>query len=359
MPWCQGRGWQPWLETDDELLAEWLAHRELFVKAALCGSCVATIAGANTHHPVRAYLAGLEWDGVPRLSLWLTTYLGAYDAPPEYVHAVGRAWLISLVARAMRPGCQVDHLLILEGPQGARKSSALRALVPDPAWFTDNISALGTKDSAQDLRGKWLIELSDLSAMKRTEVERIKAAISHPVDHYRPSYGRYSRDFPRQCVFAGTTNEHAYLFDSTGNRRFWCLKIGRIDLAGLAAVRGQLWAEARHAFDAGEKWHLEPAVELLAATEQAKRREEEPFTGPVLDWVAQTTAAEFHIVDIMRGIGIADTSKHTKAEAMRIAAILRDAGYASRHTKHGKAWRKVTPAEVSPEVSPGVVITYD
>jgi putative DNA primase/helicase len=95
---------------------------------------------ANTHHPVRAYLAGLEWDGVPRLSLWLTTYLGAYDAPPEYVHAVGRAWLISLVARAMRPGCQVDHLLILEGPQGARKSSALRALVPDPAWFTDNIS---------------------------------------------------------------------------------------------------------------------------------------------------------------------------------------------------------------------------
>ena len=109
---------------------------------------------------------------------------------------------------------------MLEGAQGVGKSSALAALVPNPEWFADEISDLGSKDSAQDLRGKWILELAELSALKRGDIERTKAFMSRSVDHYRPSYGRRSQDFPRQCVFAGTTNADAYLGDETGNRRF-------------------------------------------------------------------------------------------------------------------------------------------
>ena len=128
--------------------------------------------------------------------------------------------------------------------------------MPSPNWFADEISDLGSKDSAQDLRGKWIIELAELSAMKRGDIERTKAFMSRAIDHYRPSYGRRSQDFPRQCVFAGTTNADTYLGDETGNRRFWPVKVGHIDLAGLREVRDQLWAEAVAAFKAGEKWWL-------------------------------------------------------------------------------------------------------
>src|SRR5688572_12569501 len=129
--------------------------------------------------------------------------------------------MIAAVARIHRPGCKADHALILEGAQGRQKSSAIAALVPDEMWFTDSIADLGTKDSAQDLAGKWLIELGELSSLKRPEVERIKAFMSRSTDHYRPSYGRRSQDFARQCVFAGSTNSDAYFTDETGNRRFW------------------------------------------------------------------------------------------------------------------------------------------
>ena len=122
-------------------------------------------------------------------------------APSPIANAFGRKFLISAVARVMRPGCKVDHLLLLEGKQEVSKSMTLRALVGDDGWFTDEIADLGTKDSAQNLRGKWIIELSELSAMRRSEVEKVKAYISRQVDHYRPSYGRRSVDVPRQCVF--------------------------------------------------------------------------------------------------------------------------------------------------------------
>ena len=155
----------------------------------------------------------------------------------------------------MRPGCKVDHLPILEGRQGGLKSTALNTLVGDD-WFTDQIADLGTKDSCQDLRGKWVIELSELSAIRPREVEKVKAYITRRCDHYRPSYGRHSVDFPRQTVFVGTTNAKEYLSDSTGGRRFWPVQCTTIDIPALAADREQLWAEAVDAYHQGEAWWL-------------------------------------------------------------------------------------------------------
>ena len=125
-------------------------------------------------------------------------YMGVTDT--AYARAVGRKWMVQAVARVYRPGCKADHALILEGPQGAFKSTACTVIAMSPDWFADEIADLGSKDSAQDLRGKWIIEIGELSAMRRSEVERVKAFISRCIDHYRPSYGRRSQDFPRSCV---------------------------------------------------------------------------------------------------------------------------------------------------------------
>jgi hypothetical protein len=242
MPWRRGEGWRAWTDDDDTGLAEWCQHHRIMTKPAAVMPAVYRVAADHPHHPVHDYVESLAWDGVPRLDTWPERYLGATIEPgrEEYLRQVGRRWFISLVARGSDEGCKVDHLLVLEGRQGAGKSSALAALVPEPGWFTDEIADLGSKDSAQDLRGKLLIEIAELSALRRGEVERIKAYLSRSTDHYRPSYGRRSRDFPRQCVFAGTTNSDAYLQDETGNRRFWGVKVGTIDLDALKRDRDQL-----------------------------------------------------------------------------------------------------------------------
>jgi putative DNA primase/helicase len=237
-----------------------------------------------------------------------------------FVRQAGRRWFLSAVARVYRPGCKADCAVILEGPQGAGKSSALAALVPDPEWFADDIADLGCKDSAQDLRGKWIIELGELSAMRRAEVERTKAFMSRAVDHYRPSYGRRSQDFPRQCVFAGTTNADAYLGDETGNRRFWPVKVGTIRLGALREVRDQLWGEAVAAFEAGEKWWLDAEVEAAAAEEQGERRIVDPWEERVLQHAVGRK--EIGIDAALEELGV-PVERRGQGEANRIARILR------------------------------------
>jgi putative DNA primase/helicase len=205
LPW-DTRSNRPWSEFDDLAATEWMQDSSvgILVGPTVVRDAVQRVAYENRFHPVLKYLEGLAWDGDERLSRWLTTYLGAPQS--ALTDAVGRKFLISAVARVVRPGCQADHMPILEGPQGTLKSTALRTLVGDD-WFTDQISDLGTKDSCQDLRGKWIIELSELSAVRRSDVERVKAYVSRRVDHYRASYGRRSGDVPRQNVFCGSTND--------------------------------------------------------------------------------------------------------------------------------------------------------
>ena len=142
-------------------------------------------------HPVRDYLDALRWDGVPRLEHWTITYLGAEDTPLN--RAFGSRWMISAVARIMQPGAKADHMLILEGPQGAKKSSALKALA-GADWFTDELAEIGSKDAAQQMRGIWIIEIAELDAISRAEVSRIKAFLTRTTDRYRPPYERYIVD---------------------------------------------------------------------------------------------------------------------------------------------------------------------
>jgi putative DNA primase/helicase len=216
-----------------------------------------------------------------------------------------------------------------------------------PEWFSDEISDLGSKDSAQDLRGKWIIELAELSAMKRGDIERTKAFMSRGVDHYRPSYGRRSQDFPRQCVFAGTTNAETYFGDETGNRRFWPVKVGAIDITGLREERDQLWAEAVVAFKAGEKWWLTAEVEKAAAEEQAERRIADPWEQPLLEWAGRQVNP-VSIPEALTALSV-PVERHDQAGANRVARIFKAAGWERKQHRagRGRTWG-YRPPEVSP-----------
>jgi predicted P-loop ATPase len=338
MPWRAGPDWREWTDTDDIRLAEWCQLRGVPLKRVTAAEAVAAVADDNRVHPVREYLDGLVWDGKARLREWLFTYIGvtvqergaeegtAAARRRTYIREAGRCWMVAAVARIYRAGCKVDTALILEGPQGTGKSSALAAIVPDLAWFADEIADLGGKDAAQDLRGKWIIELAELSAMRRGDIERTKAFMSRATDHYRPSYGRRSLDFPRQCVFAGTTNADAYLADETGNRRFWPVRVGTIDLEALRRDRDQLWAEAVVAFKAGEKWWLDAETEKAAAEEQAERRIADPWEQLIVEWASRQIETVTTTAVLEGAIGL-DKGRWSRADEMRVAAILKLHGW--------------------------------
>ena len=226
-----------WSDIEDIESAAWMQRNGLYVGRDIAGQAIQAAARKRSFHPVRDYLNGLAWDRIKRIDDWLLLYLGA-DAT-AYTRAAGAKWLIGAAARVFQPGCKNDSCLILEGEQGAGKSTALRILGGE--WFSDDMPELGSKDAALNTRGVWIIELSELDAMTAAEVSRIKAFMSRAVDRFRPPYGRHPIDAPRECVFAGTSNHDVYLKDETGGRRFWPIRCGpKLNLADLRRDRDQL-----------------------------------------------------------------------------------------------------------------------
>jgi hypothetical protein len=272
-----------WLDTYDTLTAAWMQRNGVLINSNIAAEAVQAVAREHCFHPVRDYLRSLSWDGTERLPVWLHDYFGALDT--SYVRAVSARWLVSAVARVMQPGCQVDHTLLLEGPQGIYKSSGLRAVFGDE-WFNDHLSTLGNKDSRQELRGKWCIEISELSALKRAEIEAVKSYLVVRRDFYRKSYGRHAEEVPRQNVFAASTNATCPLADETGNRRFWPVQVSKVSVEEINAVRNQLWAEAYVRFQQGAHWWMDSAELIDAATsEQERRYQEGPRDSAILEWV--------------------------------------------------------------------------
>jgi predicted P-loop ATPase len=271
-----------WTDHEDRLAAEWLQRQGILVSVEVASHAVQTAARDRSFHPVKTYLEGLQWDGAERIDRWLTTYLGVTDS--EYSRAVGSRWLISAVARIFQPGAKADCCLILEGPQGTCKSTALRTLAGE--YFTDELADLGSKDAAMQTRGVWIIELSELDSLSHADVARIKAFISRTMDRFRPPYGMRLVESPRQCVFAGTINHGSYLRDETGGRRFWPVSCGRIDIESLARDRDQLWAEAKARFESGQVWWLESSdLVQLAADQQEERYEGDPWEEVIGPWL--------------------------------------------------------------------------
>lgn len=234
---------------------------------------VTFIADNNKFHPVKQYLEKLKWDGVPRIDTWLRDYLGA-EENEDYLKAVSRKVLCAMIARIYNPGVKFDYVLILEGIQGRGKSTAIRHLAGDKWFCDDDIDLRNMKDTVLLMWGKWVIELGELSAMHRAEINSLKAFITRSTDNIRAPFGRRTEDFPRQCIFIGSTNNQEYLKDETGNRRFWPVKINGYDLKakGLLEMRDQLLAEAKVAYESGEALYLDNELAQERATEAQEQR---------------------------------------------------------------------------------------
>ncbi len=272
-----------WTQNDSARAAAWLSKEYLCAfYSSVVGEAIHVVADRYRFHPVKDYLneflkPGQRWDKKPRVEDFLVRVAGAPDT--VYTRAVTKNFFLGAVARVMKPGSQVDTVLILEGSQGVGKSRLFRALAGDD-WFLDTVFNIGGKDGYQALRRKWIVEFSELDALGSADLARVKAFISSVKDSYRPSYGRSTIDFPRQCVFVGTVNPNGagYLNDTTGARRFCPVIVGKVDLEKVREERDQLWAEAFLRYRNNEKWHMRDD-QLLAVTaaEAEERREEDPW----------------------------------------------------------------------------------
>jgi Virulence-associated protein E-like domain len=328
---------RPWTPCDDVHATEWLQREGIECPLKIAQQAIETVAQDRKLHPIRDYLAALRWDGRERVSSFASAYLGAEETP--YTRAVSSAFLISAVARIREPGCKADHMLVLEGPQGRKKSSALAALFTQ-RWFTDELAEIGTKDSAMQLRSIWLVEIAELDAMSRADISRVKAFLSRTTDRFRPPYGSRVIECARQCVFAGSTNEQTYLKDPTGGRRFWPIRIGNLQLDAIERDRDQLFAEAVTLFESGGQWWLDPETERLAADEQAARYHDDPWDASIASFLRgreEVTISEIltHVLEIEKG-------RWTQADQNRIARSLRASGwerFQARDGPQGRMWK--------------------
>jgi predicted P-loop ATPase len=287
-PWSRSTPGTNWTDDDDTQAACWLQSQGILVSSKVAAQAVQTVARENPFHPVREYLAGLIWDKKPRLLDWLSAYLGAEPSP--LTSAIGQRWMISAVARIMQPGCKVDHVLLIEGPQGIGKSTALQILA-SPEWFTDHLSDLGSKDSRIELHGKWIIELGEF-ASRRSELER-KAFLTSSHDNFRQPYAIRAQWVPRTNVFAATTNDAVPLTDPSGARRYWPVTCGRIDICRLREDRDQLWAEAYALHQAGEPWWDDfEEFRTALAEEQESRYQGGPNDETILTWCRRPAQRE-------------------------------------------------------------------
>lgn len=312
-PWGAAAGL--WGEAEELDLGEWLVRQHRLPPCArgTLEEAVAMVSRRHAYHPVRTYLDGLRWDGVPRLAWWLRRCCLEEDEWDDreplqrYLARAGTWFIQGMVARVMQPGIKFDYMLILEGKQGLRKSTLLRTLAGD--WFADTGILLGDKDSYQQLQGRWLYEFAELDSFGKAEVTKIKSFVASASDYFRASFDRRARDYPRQVVFGGTTNEDHYLTDPTGNRRFWPVRVTRtIDIEWLEGHRDQLFAEAMQRWREGARMHPTPEEEeKLFAPQQRLREVENAIAVAIATWLESDTGllvSETTLVGILGKVGI-------------------------------------------------------
>jgi putative DNA primase/helicase len=291
------------------------------------------VAHERAYHPIRDWLTLLTWDGIPRIDKLFPVYFGAEDT--SYIRAVAKNSLVAAVARTYKPGSKVDTMPILEGAQGAKKSSGIEELF-GVGWTAVLTALPGTKEFAAGLQGKWCLEIAEMDSFSHSEVSRVKSDLSTASDWVRLSYRPDYQDLPRQCVFWGTINESEYLRDATGARRFWPVRCGEaIDLDGIRRDRDQLWAEAVRRYRVGETWWEVPEEE--AREEQEARYQGDAWEGPITDWLAarpETTTGQIMTECLGIEIGRQDRSAQT-----RVGNVLRRIGWRRIKVRIGDAFR--------------------
>lgn len=359
----------PWGEREGDEFAEhsafeaaaWLGQPSTYAIACKPGQvaeAVEAVAWRHRFHPLRDYLAALKWDETERIPALFPTYFAC--EPSEYHEGVARSFMISAVARVFDPGCKVDQMLILEGPQGGGKTRAARTLAGGDEFYVDCQRSPAEKDFYQDIVGKWIVEIGEMTSFSKADYNKVKQTITAQADVYRPSYGRYSRTFKRQCVFIGTVNGDDWQRDPTGGRRYLPVRVSAVDVDALQRDRDQLWAEAVVRYRAGEPWWQAPA---RAADEQDQRYQDDSWTEPVLRWLSgkggehaydalqlnqrdkDGHVQECTVTQLLLHALHVDVARHDRQAATRVGVIMARLGWLKyRPVRYGnRAWMWYAP----------------
>lgn len=299
LPW-RGKDETPyWTDTDDACLRNYFATKYLIKGKGIIDDALQEVTQDNKFHPVREYIKGLTWDGECRLDTLFIDYIGAEDT--EYIRAVTRKWMCGAVARVMDPGVKFDTAIVLYGSQGLGKSLILERL--GRKWFNNSLVDIKTKDALEQIQGSWIVELAELAPTYKNDNEIVKAFISRTSDRFRSPYGRRTEEYPRQCVFAGSTNNLMFLKDRTGNRRFWPITGDKDrktkhswDLS--KAEIDQLWAEAFVYWSEGEPLVLEGALEEEALRIQLSHTEGGELVGLIEEYLDMLLPEDWESKDI-------------------------------------------------------------
>lgn len=299
LPWRDKDETPYWTDTDDACLRNYFATKYLIKGKGIIDDALQEVTQDNKFHPVREYLKGLTWDGECRLDTLFIDYIGAEDT--EYIRAVTRKWMCGAVARVMDPGVKFDTAIVLYGSQGLGKSLILERL--GRKWFNNSLVDIKTKDALEQIQGSWIVELAELAPTYKNDNEIVKAFISRTSDRFRSPYGRRTEEYPRQCVFAGSTNNLMFLKDRTGNRRFWPITGDKDrktknswDLS--KDEIDQLWAEAYHYWSEGEPLVLEGALEEEALRIQLSHTEGGELVGLIEEYLEMELPEDWESKDI-------------------------------------------------------------
>lgn len=299
LPW-RGKDETPyWTDTDDACLRNYFATKYLIKGKGIIDDALQEVTQDNKFHPVREYLKELSWDGECRLDTLFIDYIGAEDT--EYIRAVTRKWMCGAVARVMDPGVKFDTAIVLYGSQGLGKSLILERL--GRKWFNNSLVDIKTKDALEQIQGSWVVELAELAPTYKNDNEIVKAFISRTSDRFRSPYGRRTEEYPRQCVFAGSTNNLMFLKDRTGNRRFWPItgdKDRKIKNSWdiTPDIIDQLWAEAFMYWSEGEPLVLEGALEEEALRIQLSHTEGGELVGLIEEYLDMLLPEDWESKDI-------------------------------------------------------------
>ena len=292
-------------------------------RTSVVQEAIVNLAKENAFHPVKDYLERLEWDGVPRVGDLFSKGFGA-SGDATFLGDAALKFCLGAVARIFEPGCKMDNMVVVAGPQGIGKSTAFAILAN--GWFADSPLSLGDKDAFMQMAGKWFYELSELDSFKKADNTRIKAFLTSKTDTFRPPYGKHTVERPRQTILVGTTNEDQFLNDPTGSRRFVPVRATKVDIAWLTSARDQLWAEAVVRYRAGEVWYYAGEDAARLAKESEPFQQEDVWTPTVFEYVARSKKPTVAVLDVLTGALGIEISRITRGEKLRVVHILKGMG---------------------------------
>jgi predicted P-loop ATPase len=299
VPWRSVDRGEYWTDADDASLRNYLYSIYGIKGAGIIADAWSEVAVKNAFHPIKEYLDSLVWDGKKRIEAIMIEYLGADDNP--CVRAFTKIILVAAVTRIYRPGTKFDYCVVLVGPQGVGKSYVIKRL--GKKWHSDSLLTVKGKEAYEQLQGAWIVEMAELTATKKVDVEAVKHFISKAEDTFRVAYGRHNETFKRQCVFFGTTNDYDFLNDPTGNRRFLPITVDGRGTKNLwkdltEDEVDQIWAEAKFLYEKGEALTLNKDMEKMAHELQAAHTQENPIAESIRNYLETPVPLNWYELDI-------------------------------------------------------------